>query len=150
MGIIRAESIARARGYIREGVSANRWIREMRAKGLGYRRTTMLSDYRSVLHLETKKDYMKYVRRDRYPTGRVIADVTWDLSAEFMYVSKIKTVLRPGDPPIEYNINYMSDVPLTPEMIIEKSLEKRIAEEKYIGEIVIEITPWTAARRVPE
>lgn len=150
MGIIRAEVIARARGYVREGVSAGRWIRDMRELGLTYRRTDMLADYRNVLHIETKKDALKYVRKDRYPTEKVMASVTWALSKEFMYVVKVRSVLKLGEPVTERNINILSDVPMTPTMV-EAEVEERWGEwEKYAAELIVGLQAWTAVRRVME
>lgn len=150
MDINRAESIARARKSIRKGVSASKWIANMRSKGLSYNKTEMLADYRNVLHLETKKDTLKYVRKDRYPTEKHIAAVTWAISKEYMYVVQVKTQSRPDEPVLTHDINIQSDVPLTPGMIEQRVIEGRLKEEKYAGELLLEIKPWTAVRRVLE
>ncbi|GAH67403.1 unnamed protein product, partial [marine sediment metagenome] len=70
MGIVRAETIARMRIAFREGVSASRFIRDMKEVGLSYRRTDMLADYRSVAGLERVEGALRYVRKDRYPTEK--------------------------------------------------------------------------------
>lgn len=150
MGIVRAETIARMRLAFREGVSATRFITSMRSAGLSYRRTTMLADWRSINELETKKDALKYIRRDRYPTEKTMASVTWDLSKEFMYVIKVKSVLRPGEPVTERNINIMSDVPMTPAMVEAEVMERWISYEKYGAEVVTGLQVWTAVRKVME
>jgi len=150
MGIVRAEVVARMRGAFREGVSASRFIRDMREVGLSYRRTDMLADWRSVSGLERKAGALAYVRKDRYPTETVIAPVTWALSKEFMYVVRVKTQLRPDEPVLEHNVNIQSDVPLTPAMIEARVVEERAKEEKYFGEILLEALAWTAVRRVEE
>ncbi len=54
MSVIRAEVIAKMRGALREGLSASRFITSMRESGLGYRRTEMLEDVRSVNQLKAK------------------------------------------------------------------------------------------------
>lgn len=150
MGLTRAESISRARGYIRKGVSVSRWIREMRAKGLGYRNTTMLSDYRTVFQLETKADLMKYVRKDRYPTEKVVAAVEWNISKEYMYVVKVKSRLRPGEPVTSRNVNIVSDVAMTPGMVEAEVLERWQQWEEYGAEEITELYPWAAVRKVME
>ena len=148
MGIVRAESIARARKQIREGVSASRWITNMRDAGLSYRRADMLADYRNVLQIEQKTDLLKYVRKDRFPTEKTIAVVDWNISKEFMYVVKVKSVIKAGEPITERNINIMTDKPMTPAMI-EAEVEQRWGEyEKYGAEKIVEIQPWTAVRKV--
>lgn len=150
MGILRAEVIARMRGAFREGLSATRFIRDMRSAGLGYRRTDMLADWRSVNALEAKKDALKYVRKDRYPTEKVMASVTWALSKEYMYVVKVQSVIKVGEPVTERNVNIMSDVPMTPAMI-EAEVEERWQEwEKYAAEQITALQVWTAVRKVME
>lgn len=150
MGILRMEGIARARKLIREGVSASRWIADMKELGISYRRTEMLADYRTVLQIEQKTELLKYVRKDRYPTQAIYATTTWDLKKEFMYVVKVKTQLRPDEPVLEHNINIQSDVPMTPEMVEARVVEERAKEERYFGEILLEAMAWTAIRRVRE
>ena len=151
MGINRAETIARMRVAFREGLSAGGFFRQEReAERPLYRRTTMLADWRSVGQIEQKKDLLRYVRKDRYPTEAVIATTTWAISKEFMYVVKVKTQLSPDEPVIEHNVNIQSDVPLTPAMVEAMVIEERAKEEKYFGEILLEAQPWTAIRRVKE
>ncbi len=150
MGIVRAEVIAKMRGAFRKGKSASRFLADMKTVGLSYRRTDMLSDWRSVNQLETKKELLKYVRKDRYPTGATMASVDWNLGKEFMYVVKVKSVIRAGEPITERNVNITSDVPLTPAMI-EAEVEERWQEwEKYKAEKIVEIQPWSAVRKVME
>jgi len=150
MGIVRAEVIARLRGAFAEGLSASRFISDMRKTGLSYRRTDMLADWRNVGQIEQKKDLLRYVRKDRYPTEAVMATTTWALSKEFMYVVKVKTQISPDEPVLEHNVNIQSDVPLTPAMVEAMVIEERAKEEKYFGEILLEAQPWTAIRRVAE
>ncbi|GAH09608.1 unnamed protein product, partial [marine sediment metagenome] len=60
----------------------------------------------------------------------------------------VKTQLKPGEPILAHNINIQTDVPLTPAMITERVIEARKKEEKYFGELLIEIVPFTAIRRM--
>lgn len=150
MGIVRAETIAKMRGAIRKGLSASRFITDMRAVGLSYRRTDMLADWRSVAGLEVKEGLLRYIRKDRYPTERSIAAVDWAVSKEYMYKVKVQSVLRLGEPITERFVNIISDVPMTPRMV-EAEVEERWGEwEKYAPELVTGIQAWSAVRKVME
>jgi len=150
MGVVRSETIARMRGAFREGLSASRFIADMKAVGLSYRRTDMLSDWRSVNEVEVKSGLMKYIRKDRYPTEKTIAAVQWELSKEFMYKVRVKSITSPGEPIAERFVNIMSDVPLTPGMV-EAEVEEAWGEwENYTPETITEIQPWSAVRKVVE
>lgn len=148
MGIERAEVVARMRRAIKRGVSGHRFISDMKAKGLSYRRTDMLGDWRSAKNVAKVEGALRYVRKGSYPTQKIIATTTYRLSKEFMYVVKIKNRLKPDEPVLEHNINIQTDVPLTPAMIERRVIEERAKEEKYFGEILLETRPWTVIRRV--
>lgn len=150
MGIDRAEVIARMRGALRQGINASRFIKDMKAAGLSYRRTQMLSDWRSVNQLETKKELFRYVRKDYYPSPRVMATVSWNLSREFMYKVRVQSRLAPGEPLTERFVNIMSDVPLTPGGVEASVMEQWAMWERYQKETIVKITPETAIRRVLE
>ena len=148
MGIIRAETIARMRVAFKTGVSASRFITDMKAAGLSYRRTDMLADWRSVNELERKEGAIRYVRKDRYPTVKTIAAVEWALSKEYMYKIKVQSVIRLGEPITERMVNITSDVPMTPTMI-EAEVEERWSQwEKYAAEEITGLQVWSAVRRV--
>ncbi len=150
MGIVRAETIARMRGAFKEGLSASRFIADMKAIGLSYRRSDMLADFRSVNELEAKAGLIRYVRKDRYPSVKSMAAVTWATSTEFMYKVKVQSVIRAGEPITERFVNITSDVPLTPEMV-EAQVEERWGEwEKYAAEKLVGVQTWTAVRKVME
>lgn len=148
MGIIRAEVIAKMKGAFRGGLSASRFISDMRAAGLSYRRSDMLADWRSVNEVEKKEGVVRYVRKDRYPTEKSIAAVTWETSKEYMYKIKVHSVIKAGEPVTERFVNIMSDVPMTPRMI-EAEVVKRWGEwEKYSAETITGLQTWSAVRRV--
>ena len=150
MGIVRAETIARMRGAFREGLAASRFIADMKAKGLSYRRTDMLADWRSVNEVEKKEGLLRFIRKDRYPTEKSIASVTWETSKEYMYKVKVQSVLRIGEPITERFVNIMSDVPMTPTML-EAEVEQRWGEwEKYEAETITKLQVWSAVRKVME
>ncbi len=150
MGIERAQVLLRMKAAIREGQSASRFITSMRAEGLGYRRQTMLSDWRSVTGVAKKEGTARYVRKDFKPTAKVVADVTWDLSREFMTKVKVHVRTRPGEPITERFVNIMSDVALTPNQIEESVLENLEEWSDSIPGVVERVTPWTILRRVAE
>jgi len=150
MGIERATVILKMKSAIAEGLSASRFIAEMRELGLSYRRTDMLADWRSVGEIEKKEGMLRYVRKDRYPTEKTIAAVEWDLSKEYMYKVQVKLIMRPGEPITERFVNIMSDVPLTPVMA-EAEVEERWGEwEKYAPETITGVQVWSAVRKVME
>lgn len=124
MGIIRAEVVARAKKYIKEGVSASRWISEMREMGLGYRRTDMLVDYRNVFNIEQKKDLLKYVRRGYAPAERTSEIKGWAMSQEYMYKIRCQQIFAgvPADEPTF--VNLMHDTPQTIEALEQEAWER--------------------------
>lgn len=150
MGIVRAETIARMRGAFRKGMAASRFIADMKAKGLSYRRTDMLADWRTVNELEVKEGLVRYVRKDRYPTEKSIASVGWEISKEYMYKVQVKSVVRIGEPLTERFVNIMSDVPMTPAMVEAEVMERWQEWERYAEEIVTGLQTWSAVRKVME
>ena len=148
MGVVRAEVIARMRVAFRAGLSASRFITEMKAVGLSYRRTDMLSDWRSVNELEKKEGVVRFIRKDRYPTEITIAAVEWAISKEYMYKVKVQSVVRIGEPITERFVNIMSDVPMTPRMV-EAEVETQWQQwERYAPELITAIQTWSAVRKV--
>ena len=150
MSIVRAQVIGLMRGAFRKGQSADSFIWEMRQKGLGYRRTTMLSDWRAESGQHVKEGLMRFVRKDRYPAETSIADKPYKISREFMYKVKVESRLRPDVPMTERFVNIMSDVPMTPAMIEQAVTEKWSEYEDYTAEAIEKIVPWTAIHRTLE
>ena len=149
-GEIRSEVIGRMRGAFREGISASRFIADMRSAAMSYRRTDMLADWRSVNELERKADAFKYVRKDYYPTEKSMAQVEWALSQEYMYKVKVRSRTAPGEPITDRFVNIMSDKPMTPRQVGEMVEEKWREVEKYKPEIIEDVVPWTAVHKVME
>ena len=119
----RAEVNLRAKAAFQQGQSASSFLADMKRRGLSYRRTDMLADFRSVNEIERKADAFKYVRKDYYPTVKSIAQVDWDMSHEFLYKLKVQSRLEPGQPLTERFINIESDIPLTREMVEAQAWE---------------------------
>ena len=148
MSIKRAAAIPLMRRAVDKGQSRASFLRELRAAGLTYRKTTMLADWRGIAQIERKKEVFKYVRKDRLPTTRAIAEVPWKLSTEFKYMVKVQSRIRP-DEPIKTEVKaIMQDKIITPaeaerlawEMIREQSPKKI--------EQVVSVTAWHVQRRV--
>ncbi|KKN15631.1 hypothetical protein LCGC14_0984180 [marine sediment metagenome] len=150
MSIVRAEVIARMRVAFRGGLSASRFITDMRSSGLSYRRTDMLSDWRAINQLETKDGLARFVRKDRFPTDNAMAVVDWSLSKEFMYKIKVFSVTQAGAPITERFVNIMSANPLTPTQM-EAEVTKQWQEwERYSAETITGLQVWSAVHKVME
>lgn len=150
MGIERSTVLLRMKSAIREGLSASRFIREMRSEGLGYRRQTMLADWRSATGVTKKEGSARYVRRDYRPTAAVVADVSWDLSREYMNKVNVQYRTRPGEPIVSRFVNVMSDRPLTPRELEQSVLDNLVEWQDSIPGVVERVIPWTILHRVPE
>lgn len=150
MGIDRATVIGLMRGAFRRGQSASSFLGDMKAKGLSYRRTDMLGDWRSVNELERKAGAMRFVRKDYYPATKSIAAVEWALSEEYMYKVKVESRLRPGDVLTDRFVNIMSDSPMTPAMVEQAVVEKWAEWEDYTAETIDKMVVWTAVHKTME
>lgn len=150
MGLVRAQVIQLMSGAYRRGQSASSFISDMRERGLSYRRTDMLADWRSVNELEAKKELLRYVRKNYYPTERSIAQVDFKLSSEYMYKVRVQSRIAPDEPLKERFVNIMSDVPITPAQVEQLAWE--MIQEQSPKEIskIEQITPWTAVHRIGE
>jgi len=150
MAIERAIVIAKMRGAFKSGLSASKFLLNMKAEGLSYRRSDMLSDWRSENQLETKKGLMQFVRRDYFPTEKTIASVDYAMSKEYMYKVRTMTRIKAGEPLKERFVNIMSDIPMTPRQL-ESEVQERWGEwEKYQAEELVGIQAWSAVHKVME
>ncbi len=144
----RAEVILRAKGAFQQGQSASSFLSDMKRRGLSYRRTDMLSDWRSVNELERKKEAFKYVRKDYFPSVKSIAQVDWDIAHEFLYKLKVQSRLEPGAPLTERFVNIESDIPLTREMVEAQAWEMIGEQSPDKRKQVVRIIGSTAVQRV--
>jgi len=150
MPLARAKVIALMRGAFRKGVSASKFMSDMKSKGLSYRRTEMLGDWRSVNEIEKKEGLFRFVRKDYYPAKTAIAEVEWRLSQEFMYKVKVESRLRPDEPITDRFVNIMSDKSLTPRQVIAQVEQRWVEWEKYAPEEIEALQVWTAVHKVME
>jgi len=146
----RSEFILRAKIAFEQGMSQTSFLREARRRGISYRKTDMIADFHTVNKLERKKGALQFVRKDYYPTQKAMAQVTYDLTYEFMYVLKVRSRLEPGVDITERNINISSDIPMTPRMVEEKAWQMIGEQSPDKRKQVEEILPWTAMQRVSE
>lgn len=147
MAIERATVIAKMRAAFRQGMSGSRFLAQMKAEGLSYRRTTMLSDWRSVSGVERVAGELQYVRRDRLPTGIVIAKAWPNMPKEYMYKLKVWSRLKPGEPVTERFTTYHTDTPLTPAEVQELVEFRWMEGEEYEEEELERVQPWTVVQR---
>ena len=130
------------------GMSASAFIRMLRVKGLTYRKTTMFSDWRTVLGIETKADVIKYIRRDRLPSVGSMADVEWGYSKEYVYKAKTWSRIHPDEPLTERMVTFQSDTRLTIAQV-EQEIGMKWAEwERYQPEKVERIQVTKMLRMV--
>lgn len=147
--LIRPVALQKIPDMIKQGLSPTGIINQLKGQALSYRRTVMLADIRSMMGIEAKKDTAKYVRRDRMPTMRSIADVEWEMSDEYMYKVKVHTQLKPDEPLGERFVNIMSDHLMTPQQVQEEVFERWGTWEKYAGEKPMRVTLESIMHRVP-
>lgn len=148
MAIERAIVIAKMRSAFRKGMSASRFLAQMRAEGLSYRRTDMLSDWRTQNKIAKVAGELQYVRRDRLPTGIVIAKAWPKMPKEYMYKLKVKSIIEPGEPVTERFTSFHTDKPLTPAQVEEQVALLWLKGELYEEEELIGLQAWTVFQRV--
>lgn len=129
----RPSAMLKMKDAIARGLSVEGFIRELKSAGLSYRRTIMLADWRSAAGIEAKKDLVKYVRKDRVPSTRLIADVEWEFHKGKLYMYKFGYWM-PGEDigeEAKHGINIMSDDMITPAQAEREAWEKLAVHEQY-------------------
>jgi hypothetical protein len=148
MPLKRAEVLLRAKSYIRKGVSASKWIADMRAKGLGYRRTQMLADYREVLTIEKKEGLARFVRKGYIPSERTAELRVYGIKGEYLYKVQYESRLRPFVEKYPPFVNIVSDTPMTVEEIEAAVEDMWATQEQYTADELISLRVWSAFRKV--
>jgi len=148
LGLRRAIAIKLIPKAFKGGMSASSFINRLRLKGLTYRRTKMLSDWRTVNNIEAKKDVLKYIRKDRLPSVKSMADVEWAYDKEYIYKANTWSRIHPDEPLTERQVTFTSDKPLTPAQVEEQIATKWSAWERYIPEKVERIQVTSAYHRI--
>ena len=145
----RAAMSVSIKNAVTQGQSASAWIRDMASKGLSYRRTTMLSDWRNVNKIKAKEGLLRYVRKDYLPSTEMAFIKDWDMNREYWYRLRVKSRESAGVPVDEKYVSVMSDKPLTPrEMEQEVLLQWGSWYGRKIQDI-ISIVAETAIQRSP-
>jgi len=119
---------------IARGITPTAFLKSLRLSGLGYRKQRFLADWRSVAGIEKRKDAFKYVRKDRRPSMKSMADVEWEMSEEYMFKVRAKYRTSPDAPIQERFVNIPSDRPLTPAEVEAEVYDRWNDWEKYAGE----------------
>lgn len=146
-GQIRAAAQLLIRAAAAQKLSAAETIRQLKAKGLSYRRTTMLADWRNLSNIKKKEGLMRYVRKDRMPTAEIAVVKEWKLSREYKFICRVRSRLAPGEPIEERFISVMADRPLTPREIETEVIESWGKWYPEKREEVERVIPETAIRR---
>jgi len=149
LGLRRAIAIKLIPTAFKNGLSASSFISQLRVKGLTYRRTNMLADWRTVNNIEAKKDVLRFIRKDRLPSVRSMADVEWAYDKEYIYKANTWSRINPDDPLTERMVTFTSDKPLTPRQVEEQIAVKWAEWERYIPERVERIQTVSAYHRIP-
>jgi hypothetical protein len=149
LGLRRAIAIKLIPKAFKSGLSASSFIQQLRLKGLSYRRTNMFADWRTVNNIEAKKDVLKYIRKDRIPSIKSMADVEWGYDKEYVYKANTWSRIHPDDPLTERMVTLQSDIPLTPRQVEEQIEFKWKEWEKYFPEKVERIQPVSVYHILP-
>ncbi len=148
LGLRRAIAMKLIPKAFKSGLSASSFINQLRLKGLTYRRSTMLLDWRTLNEIEAKKDVLKYIRKDRLPSIASMADVEWGYNKEYIYKAKTWSRIHPEEPLTERMVTFLSDKPLTPRQVEEQIATKWSDWERYIPEKVERIQTVSAYHRI--
>jgi len=148
MGIVRAETIARARKAVKAGISASRFIADMKAQGLAYRRKDMLADYRTIKGVERVEGALRFVRKGYYPSEDIIATTKWAMAKDYTYRSKVYARAFPEADITMQFVSIQSDRPLTTAEIESESYKAIERKSPKLLEGLERITPWTAIRKI--
>ena len=149
LGLRRAIAMKLMPKAYKAGMSATSFRQMLRAKGLQYRWQTLLGDWRTTLNIEVKKDVGKYIRKDRVPAPKYMADVTWEYDKEYIYRANTWSRLHPDEPLVERQVTFTSDIPLTPKEVEEQIATKWSAWERYIPEKIEKIQVTSFYHKVP-
>ncbi len=108
----------------KSGITGGRFYNLMKTKGLGYNKSQFLGDWRTKFDIESKKDALKYVRKDRLPSPLHMAEVPWKYDKEYVYKVQTWSRIHPDFPLVEKVGTIQSDKPLTPAEVEEETALK--------------------------
>jgi len=150
MAIKRMEVIARMRKAIRTGGTASDFISLMQKKGLGYRRSDMLADWREVATIEKVDVAISRIRTGYVPIQHIAELKVWNMSKEFMYRIKSEQISPTGKRLKSKYVNIMSDKPLTIEKLEREAYERAFEQSPPESGEERKFTLESVYRRVKE
>lgn len=132
----RPMAILRMPAALARGLTPTKFLSQLKLQGLGYRKQRFLADWRSVSGVEKRKNAFKYVRKDRRPSMKSLADVEWEMSEEYMFKVRAQYRTDPDGPIQERFVNIPTDRNLTPAQVEAEVFERWDDEWKYEGEVL--------------
>jgi len=102
-----------------------------------------------LFYIETKKDVGKYIRRDRVPAPKYMADVTWKYNKEWIYRANTWSRLHPDEPLTMHEVTFTSDKPLTPREVEEEIATKWPVWDSFPGEMLERVQVTSFYHKVP-
>lgn len=117
MAAARSNVIARMRAAIKKEITASDFIATMKEKGLSYRRSDMLADWREVASIMKVESVVGRIRTGYIPIDRMAELKVWNMSQEYMYKVRSEQITATGKKLEPKYVNIMSDEPMTVEEI---------------------------------
>jgi len=136
LGLRRSIAIKLIPKAFASGMSVSAFFRKLRGTTGTYRKTTMLSDWRTVTGMKAKEDALKYIRKDRLPSPHIMIDSHWGYDKEYVYKANTWSRIHPDDPLTERMVTFQSDILLTPTQVEEQIGIKWSEWERYFPEKV--------------
>jgi hypothetical protein len=135
---------------IAKGLTPTAFLRQLQKQGLGYRKQRFLADWRSVSGQEAKKDVFKFIRKDRRPSIRSLADVEWEMQEEYMFKVRAQYRTDPDEPLRERFVNIPSDRMMSPQEVEAEVFNRWDDWERYAGEELESATVVAGYHRIDE
>lgn len=117
MAATRSNVIARMRSAIKKDITASDFIAIMKEKGLSYRRTDMLADWRELASIMKAESALGKIRTGYIPIDRMAELKVWNMSHEYMYKVRSEQITKTGKRLESKYVNIMSDEPMTVEEV---------------------------------
>ena len=131
---------------IKQGLSGNSILRALQAEGLGYRRTTFLSDLRILQSAETSWSTLRYVRRDATPSISHYLETKSPLTTNFQTVMQVKGYDVETGESVTRDITIGRDTLVTREQLEEDALDTM---EETSPKIIVESVMPVMGRQCP-
>lgn len=137
MSIKRAVAIPLMREAVDKKQSRSSFLRELKLKGLSYRKTDMLADWRNIANIDAKKDLFKFVRKTYKPSQAVVAKTNWEFKERYTSFVKVLSQITPDEPLVESFVAVRYDDLVSPEEV-ERLAWEMIQEQspKKIQQVV--------------